>query len=328
MAFFNSVTKEITLKVVYYGPGLSGKTTNLQKLYSILNPSTRGKFITLSTESDRTLFFDFLPVDLGKIRDYSLRFQLYTVPGQIRYNATRRLVLKGTDAVVFVADSQREMREQNIESFENMRENLVANNINPDVLPLVLQYNKRDLPNTLTFEELNKDLNMKGYQFIEASATLGSGVEETFQTITKTLLRDISQKHKVDITPPKEEGIALKIHERDAFEVEETIVPGETVTAIKEEIVPMKQATVSEAPADHRTLETSTPPAAPLRSIEQGLKEVMLALSGIKESLSSLSGELREMKNLNSELVKDLREVQNSLVKLYNKKRWYNLFSK
>src|SRR3990172_8810749 len=159
MAFFNYATKEITLKIVYYGPGLSGKTTNLQHLHSVLNPENKGKLLSLSTESDRTLFLDFLPVELGKIRDFSIRFQLYTVPGQVRYNATRKIVLKGADGVIFVADSQREMKEQNIESFENMRENLSSNNINPDEIPIILQYNKRDLQNISTIEELNNDLN-------------------------------------------------------------------------------------------------------------------------------------------------------------------------
>jgi signal recognition particle receptor subunit beta len=145
MALFNYATKEITLKIVYYGPGLSGKTTNIQHLHAALNPETKGKLLSLATESYRTLFFDFLPVELGKIKDFSIRFQLYTVPGQVRYNATRKVVLKGADAVVFVADSQRDMKDQNIESLENMRENLISNNINPDEIPVVLQYNKRDL---------------------------------------------------------------------------------------------------------------------------------------------------------------------------------------
>ncbi len=207
MAFFNYVTKEITLKVVYYGPGLSGKTTNLQYLYSVLDPTSRGKFISLATESDRTLFFDFLPVELGKIKDFSVRFQLYTVPGQIRYNATRKLVLKGADAVVFVADSQKDMREQNIESFSNMRENLLSNNLDPESIPIVLQFNKRDLPNALSEEELNSDLNAKGYQTIETVAVDGKGVEETFRLITKILLKDMVRKHKVEAPAVVEETV-------------------------------------------------------------------------------------------------------------------------
>src|SRR4030066_1986348 len=197
MAFFNYTAKEITLKVVYYGPGFSGKTTNLQQLHSILPSDKRGKLISLATEAYRTLFFDFLPVDFGKIRDFNIRFHLYTVPGQVRYNATRRLVLKGADAVIFVAASQREMREQNIESFKNMKENLIANNINLEEIPLILQYKKRDPPNILSIQELNKDLNENGkYKYIEAIAIDGTGAEDTFQDINKVTLDDI--KHKID----------------------------------------------------------------------------------------------------------------------------------
>jgi signal recognition particle receptor subunit beta len=204
MALFNYATKEITLKIVYYGPGLSGKTTNLQHLHSVLNPKTKGRLLSLSTEADRTLFFDFLPVELGKIRDFSIRFQLYTVPGQVRYNATRKVVLKGADAVVFVADSQNEMREQNIESFANMRENLSSNNINPDELPIVLQYNKRDLKNIAAVQELDKDLNTSDYPVVEASAVNGDGVEDTFKIVTRLLIKDISRKHRIEIQPAEE----------------------------------------------------------------------------------------------------------------------------
>ncbi|MBI5848404.1 MAG: GTPase domain-containing protein [Nitrospirae bacterium] len=202
MALFNYATKEITLKIVYYGPGLSGKTTNLQHLHAVLNPETKGKLLSLSTESDRTLFFDFLPIELGKIRDFSIRFQLYTVPGQVRYNATRKVVLKGADAVVFVADSQKEMKDQNIESFDNMMENLVSNNIDPDTIPIILQYNKRDLKNLLSIEELNQDLNKNNaHEVLEATAINGGGVEEAFKRITKLVLKDISRKHKIEIQP-------------------------------------------------------------------------------------------------------------------------------
>lgn len=202
MALFNYATKEITLKIVYYGPGISGKTTNLQKLHSVLDPQKTGRLLTLATETDRTLFFDFLPVELGKIKDFSIRFQLYTVPGQVKYNATRKIVLKGADAVVFVADSQIEMRKANMESLVNMRENLLSNNINPDNIPLILQYNKRDLPDILSITELNKDLNNTDQVYLKAEAINGKGVEETFQTITKLLIKDIARKHKFEIQPP------------------------------------------------------------------------------------------------------------------------------
>jgi|WetSurSiteA1Bulk_404760.scaffolds.fasta_scaffold00600_2 mutual gliding-motility protein MglA len=212
MALFNYATKEITIKIVYYGPGLSGKTTNLQYLHSAFDPAKRGKLLSLATEADRTLFFDFLPVELGKISDFSIRFQLYTVPGQVRYNATRRLVLKGADAIVFVADSQREMKEQNIESLKNMRENLSANNINPDDIPIVLQYNKRDIKNVLSTDELNRDLNAGNiYDFKDAIAIDGVGVEETFQHVTKLVIQNIAKRHKITI-PPRE-NVATPLEE-------------------------------------------------------------------------------------------------------------------
>jgi hypothetical protein len=211
MALFNYATKEITIKIVYYGPGLSGKTTNLQYLHSAFDPSKRGKLLSLATEADRTLFFDFLPVELGKISDFSIRFQLYTVPGQVRYNATRKLVLKGADAVVFVVDSQREIREQNIESFKNMRENLSANNINPDDIPVVLQFNKRDLNNVLSIDELNRELNAdKKYDFKDAIAIDGVGVEETFQHITKLVIQHIAKRHKIQMQPKEEAALPLE----------------------------------------------------------------------------------------------------------------------
>ena len=200
MALFNYATKEITLKVVYYGPGLSGKTTNIEFLHSSFDQARRGKLLSLSTETDRTLFFDFLPIEIGKIRDFSIRFQVYTVPGQVRYNATRKLVLKGSDAIVFVADSQVLMRDANLESLENMRENLMANDLDPDDIPIMFQYNKRDLPNILSIEELNSDLNHHGAKYFPSVAIAGSGVTETFQEITRDLIKHIAKKHRIDIS--------------------------------------------------------------------------------------------------------------------------------
>ncbi len=199
MALFNYASKEITLKVVYYGPGLCGKTTNLQQLHEHMSSDKKGKLLSLSTDADRTLFFDFMPVQLGKIRDFNIRFQLYTVPGQVRYNATRKLVLKGADAIVFVADSQNAMKEQNVESLQNMKENLTANNINPDEIPVLLQYNKRDLKKIMPVEEMNGDLNPRAEDIIEASAYEGWGVEDTFHVVTKRLLKFISKKHNIEI---------------------------------------------------------------------------------------------------------------------------------
>ncbi len=202
MSLFNYASKELTLKVVYYGPGLSGKTTNIQYLHRTIHPEKRGKLLSLATETDRTLFFDFLPVDLGKINDFNVRFQLYTVPGQIRYNSTRRLVLRGADAVVFVADSQQEMRQYNKESLESMIENLKANGIDPGSIPVVLQYNKRDLSNIMTAGELDADLNLKNYPVFLAAAVNGEGVDETFKGIIKILMRDLVEKQKLPAAMP------------------------------------------------------------------------------------------------------------------------------
>lgn len=215
MVYFNYVTREITLKIVYYGPSLSGKTTTLQHLYSVLDPSSSGKLISVATEADRTLFFDFLPVEMGKIKEFTIRFQIFTVPGQIRYNSTRRLVLKGADAVVFVADSQHELRQQNIESLENMRENLTANNLDPDSIPVVMQYNKRDLGNIMTVEEMNNDLNKENYEYAGSEAINGKGVMETFNIISRLLFNELSLKYKVDITPGKKESISIKIRDKN-----------------------------------------------------------------------------------------------------------------
>jgi len=311
VAFFNYVTKEITLKVVYYGPGLSGKTTNLQHLYSILDPSQKGKFISLSTESDRTLFFDFLPVDLGKIRDFNLRFQLYTVPGQIRYNATRRLVLKGADAVVFVADSQKEMREQNIESLNNMRENLISNNIDPDGIPVVLQYNKRDLSNILTVDDLNSDLNKKGYPVIEAEALNGKGVKETFDLITRLLLKDIARKHRVDISAPKE-TVTIKVPEKERFEVTEEIVEPAVEEKVQAPSIPDYEEELSK--------------------IRESIEKLAMGIGEIKETLISnsrelstvLTGEIRDVKRQQGDILKTLNELKRMLEGLKEKKRWFH----
>jgi GTPase SAR1 family protein len=213
MALFNYATKEITLKIVYYGPGLSGKTTNIEYLHSTFDPQRRGKLLSLSTEADRTLFFDFLPIEIGKIKDFSIRFQLYTVPGQVRYNSTRKLVLKGADAVVFVADSQKEMMEANLESLENMKENLVENNLDPNDIPIIFQYNKRDLPSTLSLDELNSNLNTRGSKYFESIAIEGKGVKESFETITREVLKHIAKKHRIDIESKDlgEEGIADEV---------------------------------------------------------------------------------------------------------------------
>ena len=173
MSLINYSSREINCKIVYYGPGLCGKTTNIQYVYNKVDPSTKGKLITLATEMDRTLFFDFLPLELGQVKGFKTRFHLYTVPGQVFYDASRKLILKGVDGVVFVADSQIERMEANIESLDNLRVNLQDQGYNLDKIPYVVQYNKRDLPNSAPMDELKRVLNPTNVPEFEAVATTG-----------------------------------------------------------------------------------------------------------------------------------------------------------
>ncbi len=195
MVLFNYSTKELTAKIVYYGPGLCGKTTNLQFIHKNLSNNVRGKMLSLATKTDRTLFFDFLPMDLGEIRGMKTRMQLYTVPGQVFYNETRKLVLKGADGIVFVADSQKEMLGPNVESFKNLEENLKAHGLKLAEMPHVLQFNKRDLPKLATIEELNADLNKYNAPFYESVATTGIGVQDSLKAITKLVLLHLTKKY-------------------------------------------------------------------------------------------------------------------------------------
>lgn len=193
MSFINYSAREINCKIVYYGPGLCGKTTNLQVVYKKTRPEAKGKMITLATETERTLFFDFLPLALGDIKGFKTRFHLYTVPGQIFYDASRKLILKGVDGIVFVADSQVERMDANIESFENMKENLEEQGYHLSQIPYVIQYNKRDLPNVIPVGELKKVLNVEGVPDFEAVATEGVGVFETLKAIVKLVLIELKK---------------------------------------------------------------------------------------------------------------------------------------
>ncbi len=193
MSFINYSSREINCKIVYYGPGLCGKTTNLQHIYQKTNPDVKGKMISLATETERTLFFDFLPLALGEIRGFKTRFHLYTVPGQVFYDASRKLILKGVDGVVFVADSQIERMEANIESLDNLKVNLREQGYELDKVPYVIQYNKRDLPNAAPLEELQRLLNPTGAPEFEACATTGEGVFETLKATAKGVLADLKK---------------------------------------------------------------------------------------------------------------------------------------
>ena len=203
MVFFNYATMQMAAKVVYYGPGLCGKTTNLHHIYGRTAPGSRGEMVSLETETDRTLFFDLLPLDVGVIGGFKTRVQLYTVPGQVFYNTTRKLVLKGVDGMVFVADSQRAMKDANVESFANLRANLAEIGIKLDEIPLVFQYNKRDLANILSVEELEESLNReRQHESYEACAVLGQGVFETLKAISRLTLRSLKKRMLGDEKPP------------------------------------------------------------------------------------------------------------------------------
>ncbi|HXH90572.1 MAG TPA: GTPase domain-containing protein [Thermoanaerobaculia bacterium] len=203
MVLFNHATREMTAKIVYYGPGLCGKTTNLMVIFDKLDPKQKGKMLSLATKTDRTLFFDLLPVDIGKVGSFNLKIQLYTVPGQVFYNETRKLVLKGADAVVFVADSQPSMVESTRESFGNLLENLEQNNIDPNDTPIVIQFNKRDIPGVLPIEELQERLGFEGYPYTEAAAIKGDGVMETFKLISKITAKHLYTRLQGKPSPPE-----------------------------------------------------------------------------------------------------------------------------
>ena len=193
MSFINYSSREINCKIVYYGPGLCGKTTNLQYIYARTNPEAKGKMISLATETERTLFFDFLPLSLGEIRGFKTRFHLYTVPGQVFYDASRKLILKGVDGIVYVADSQMERYEANMESLENLEYNLQEQGYELDKVPYVIQYNKRDLPNCTPIEELRRLVNSKGVPDFEAVATTGQGVFNTLKSVAKLVLTELKR---------------------------------------------------------------------------------------------------------------------------------------
>jgi signal recognition particle receptor subunit beta len=191
MTFINYASREINCKIVYYGPGLCGKTTNIQYIYDKTNPQAKGKLISLATETDRTLFFDFLPLDLGSVKGFKVRFHLYTVPGQVFYDASRKLILKGVDGVIFVADSQNERMEANEESVYNLKNNLKEQGYDLKLIPYVLQLNKRDLPNIATVEEMVQKLQQKEEPVFEAVASKGTGVFETLKAVARQALNDL-----------------------------------------------------------------------------------------------------------------------------------------
>jgi signal recognition particle receptor subunit beta len=284
MVLFNHATREMTAKIVYYGPGLCGKTTNLMVIFDKLDPTQKGKMLSLATKTDRTLFFDLLPVDIGKVGNFNLKIQLYTVPGQVFYNETRKLVLKGADAVVFVADSQPSMIESNRESFMNLMENLETNQIDPNDTPIVIQYNKRDIPGVLPVEELQEQLGFEGYPYTEAAAIRGEGVMETFKLISK-----ITAKHLF---------ARLKGGKSDAAERKKPEAPAPAAkVAIKPAPAPAAVATPEPEPEPAPVMNPFAdsvpfPDSGPLESGYEKMEEVSLEqlLSEGRERPATLSG--------------------------------------
>ena len=213
MVVYNAATRELTAKIVYYGPGLGGKTTNLQLLHDRLEPATVGKLLNLATQTDRTIYFDLLPVELGDIKGYKIRFQLATVPGQTAFNETRRVVLKGVDGIVFVADSQWTMLPKNLESWQNLKDNLKANGVSFEGIPIVIQYNKRDLSDILSVDAMQEALGLSSYPLVEAVASAGRGVTETFKLISKLTFVDLLRR--LQGRRPEEATAALARKEQD-----------------------------------------------------------------------------------------------------------------
>jgi signal recognition particle receptor subunit beta len=227
MAFINYATKSLAIKIVYYGPGLSGKTTNLRYIYSKMDPDSRGDLICLETPMERTIFFDLLPIKAGSIWDFKIHFQLMTVPGQVFYEASRRSVLKGADGIVFVADSQIPLLDANLENFDNLRNNLVEHDLDLNTIPLVFQYNKRDLQNLIPVETFNNLLNPRGLPHVETSAINGTGIFKTLKEVAKTTVPVVREKIFGEKRKP-EEDVALE-------EVETRKPPVEEVEKIAEE---------------------------------------------------------------------------------------------
>ena len=246
MVFFNYATMQMAAKIVYYGPGLCGKTTNLHYIYAKTSPQSRGEMVSLETETDRTLFFDLLPIDVGVIGGFKTRLQLYTIPGQVFYNTTRKLVLKGVDGIVFVCDSQNAMMEANLESFKNLKENLAEIGLNIGELPLVLQFNKRDLPNIADSDTLRAALDPEAkYDFMESVAATGVGVFETLKMISKLTLRTLRRRmtgEETGKTAPRRAEVA-------AFRVKDPAGAGHGVstTAIGTTVAPAYGATPAAA---------------------------------------------------------------------------------
>jgi len=346
MVFFNYATMQMAAKIVYYGPGLCGKTTNLHHIYGRTAPGSRGEMVSLETETDRTLFFDLLPLDVGVIGGFKTRVQLYTVPGQVFYNTTRKLVLKGVDGIVFVADSQRAMKEANIESLGNLRSNLAEIGVKLDDLPLVLQYNKRDLGAILSAEEIEESLNPnRQYESYEACAVLGQGVFETLKAISRLTLRSLKKRMLGEEKapqppkaapppapppvapepkapePPREEEAAIAVEFEDLQEAAEELPPEEAAEALTEAIEVEAEAPAEVLPPpgalrpegfDAADVETVQEFEQALDSLDSPLPEIMETIPTPDMEIGEVAfAESREAAKVPPEAVKHVRVGSN-----------------
>ena len=287
MVMINRSTKEVTVKIVYYGPGLCGKTTNLEYIYQKAMPEKRGKLLTVATETDRTLFFDFLPMDLGTIRGMRLRVQLYTVPGQVFYDATRRIVLRGSDGLVFVADSQPRMMEANLESVNNLKKNLELNNLDPEAIPIVFQYNKQDLNELAPLDQLESRLNWRGVPHFLSVATVGKGVNETLKKIIELVVRRLHEQDAVlkgarkQMTPAMGPVAPAPVAKReDEAAVQPEPVREEAAPAAEEAEQPMPE---EEPEVERLEAADLTPEPAPLITPPEALPQEAEAVRPIRQ---------------------------------------------
>ncbi len=329
MVLINHTAKEMVAKVVYYGPGLSGKTTNLIKIFEMLPLGKKGKMLSLATKQDRTLFFDLLPVEVGKVKNFNLRLQLYTVPGQVFYNETRKLVLKGADAVVFVVDSQKALLDENKESFKNLLDNLKENDINPNNLPILIQFNKRDCPSAAPINFLRKELNLLGYPFTESVALKGEGVMETYQEIVRMLVRKLKGEEKVpkevlkkeeekrlEDTHPGIEEQPIKLEEVPSYDkveeisLEKLIDERQRTTAI---FTPPPQEEVEELPLEYIVEEPKfSAEDTVIQVIPEKGEEVLEEINLEEKDISFLKEEIKKIK----EDIEKINEKLENLIKL------------
>jgi signal recognition particle receptor subunit beta len=297
MVFFNASTRELTAKIVYYGPGLGGKTTNLKVLHDRLEPRTAGDLVALSTESDRTIYFDLLPVELGDIKGYRIRFQLTTVPGQTAYNETRRVVLKGADGIVFVADSQWTLLPKNLESWQSLRENLAANGLALDTMPVVVQYNKRDLPDILSVEAMEEALGFSAYPHVEAVASDGRGVTETFKLISKLTFLDLLRRLQGRPTPDAVAVAGESVAIPPAPATDDARPPLTLVRTPPEESPDEGPPAAEEAPFPEAAAPFDVPPAGAAAEMEEkvrSLEERVPALEAAAGAMEELRARLEE----------------------------------